>query len=155
MHRTSTRKQGLTRRARASTSTARHLTTIGLGAGPVMATRTARMLTHGFAPNSADTREMHRMVGEKVQAFGEGWMGMARSWADWQRLLWREGWQSWARLFAGSGLTPASLAREATARHARSVGLGFTRIADAGLAPFSRRVASNAKRLGKRQGSLR
>jgi hypothetical protein len=155
MHRASTRKKGLARRLQTSTSTARHLTTIGLGAGPVMVTRTARMLAHGFTPSSADTREMHRMVGEKVQAFGEGWMGMARSWADWQRLLWREGWQSWARLFAGSGLSMASLAREATARQARSLSQGFTRIADAGLAPISRRVASNAKRLGKRQGSLR
>jgi hypothetical protein len=106
----------------------------------VIALRSARMATGGFAPGAADRRELARMVAEKTAATGESMIGMTLQ-------LWRSSWElalAPARWWWRAWMSAASLARTTPAAAA-------ARIVDSGLAPVRRRVRANAKRLTRRK----
>ena len=143
---------------------------IATGAPQVIATRLARMAAHGANPSASDKREMHRMVNEKTQAFGNAWMAMGAQSMRMQQAMWqslmRSWWQPWwlgagARAFAWptTAMSPMaacalpSRGRQAQAARAMAatVNRGMTQMAAAGLAPVSRRVRSNVTRLSPRR----
>lgn len=155
---------------RAAARAGRDALAIATGAPQVIATRLARMAAHGPNPSPSDRREMHRMVSEKTQAFGDAWMAMgAQSMrmhqAMWQSLM-RSWWQPW---WLGSGARgvawpkaaspiAAAFALPSGARQARAaramaatLGRGVTQMTAAGLAPVGRRVRSNVTRLAPRR----
>ena len=142
---------------------------IAMGAPQVIATRVARMAAHGANPSASDRREMHRMVSEKTSAFGESWLAMGMQSMRMQQAFWQSMWQplmrpwwltSSARGFAWptfeSPLTAATrLSRSRQKALAATVNRGMAQMAAAGLAPVSRRVSGNVKRLASRSSSKR
>jgi hypothetical protein len=142
---------------------------IATGAPQVIATRMARMAAHGANPSPSDRREMHRMVDEKKQAFGNalvamGAQSMRMQQAMWQTLM-RSWWQPWSIGSASRAFTwPTAVSpmaafalpsRERQVKAARAMAAamsrGVTQMAAAGLAPVSRRVRSNVTRLAPRR----
>ncbi len=121
--------------------------------------RVARMAAHGMNPNASDRQEMHRMSSEKVAAFNEGLTAMAAQALKVQQMWWQQWFQILmspmslthftkpATLFSNPGTSAGARAY----RMADSVTKGMAQVAAVGLAPVSRTVASNVKRLNKRR----
>jgi hypothetical protein len=108
-------------------------------AGPVvMARRLSRLTAAGPSPGPGDRKEIVRMVQEKLDALGESMCatatGITKANQQFLRIL---------VLSAGDGVGPGC---------ARLVESGLTsslQIVDRSIAPFHRRVTSNAHRLSK------
>jgi hypothetical protein len=127
---------------------------IWLVAPQVIALRSARVLSDGFAPRAGTRREVARMVNEKTAAAGESATAMAFQ-------LWRTSWELalmparlWSGAWSGTGwwtpFAPAGgLVAMATAP--QRVAAAASRIVPSGLAPVRRRVTANAKRLRRRK----
>lgn len=101
------------------------------GSATVIATRTAAMAKAGKQPSAAHDREMKRMVDEKVDASAASLAGMTFAAAASCQSLWL------ASLWGGHAPSAMQLQR------------ATTRVLGAGLAPYSKTVRSNVKRLRK------
>lgn len=101
------------------------------GSATVIATRTAAMAKAGTRPSAAHDREMKRMVDEKVDASAASLAGMTFAAAASCQSLWL------ASLWGGHAPSAMQLQR------------ATTRVLGAGLAPYSKTVRSNVKRLRK------
>jgi len=135
------------------------------GAGEVIGKRTARMVTHGIAPNAEERLELQRMVEEKQSAMLEG------SVAAWQELvrISQAGWLEAVRLVMGNGINGPVLAglevtdviahTQRVIAHTAQTSLESLsrqlaapldtpiRIIDAAFAPVRATVAANRERL--------
>lgn len=112
--------------------------TMASAAPQVVALRLAQMAASGLNPSPRDRREMQRMSHEKVSAFNESCVAVGLQWMSLN--------QSLMRTWLGQAVQPSS-PHELAARSGHVVAHGIAQMAAAGLAPVSRRVASNAKRL--------
>lgn len=132
-------------------------------ASVVVGRRTARMATHGLAPNAAERRELRAMVDEKHAALVEGSIAACQEWMRLGQAAWLEA----LRLSMRNGTALVPLTTAATpfeaptgARHGarRKAASGpwttaldaSLRIADAALKPTRKRVAANHRRLTTR-----
>ena len=108
----------------------------------VMAHRIARMHSAGLTPGARDRAEFSRMTQEKADVFGESLQAMAAEVAAINNQVLLDGMAQWVRL-ALNPWQPAHLPSSAAWGHWQE------RIARKGMAPVHKRVAANAKRLGK------
>ncbi len=106
-------------------------------ASVVVGRRTARMATHGLAPNAAERRELRAMVDEKHAALVEGSIAACQEWMRLGQAAWLEALRLSMR--NGTALVPLTTALDASLR-----------IADAALKPTRKRVAANHRRLTTR-----
>lgn len=136
----------MTRRpSRAAGRASRSAYTIATGAPQVISHRLTRMAMHGMNPSAKDRREMHMMGAEKVNAFSQGWQAMLMQMMFAQQAWWQNWFTMWTR--PSTFTQPMSMHAAAT-RGNREMAQAMAKVADAGLAPVSRQVASNVKRLG-------
>lgn len=115
--------------------------TIASAAPHVISLRLAQMAASGLNPSARDRREMKRMSDEKVSAFNESFVAVGMQMARMQQALMTQ--------WLGSAFRP-TLPHHLAQTSANTMANGMAHMASAGLAPMSRRVASNAKRLGTR-----
>ena len=135
------------------------------GAGEVIGKRTARMVTHGIAPNAEERLELQRMIEEKHSAMMEGSIA---AWREFVRIS-QAGWLEAVRLVVGNGINGPVLAgldvtnvightqrvlahtveasMESVSRQMTAPLDTHLRIADAAFAPVRATVAANRKRL--------
>lgn len=124
--------------------------TIAAAAPQVISMRLARMAAHGFHPSASDRRELHRMSAEKLSAFSESWAAMGMQAMRMQQAF----WQNWFSMLMRAPLSfkPWSgpdTAHVASTRAAKAMASSLAQMTAVGLAPVSRRVAGNVKRLGR------
>jgi len=115
---------------------ARHWTEIAAFAPTVISERVLSAAAAGARPTARHQAEMNRMVVEKGEAAAESAMALWLAAVDSQQCAWQRAWR------AGRAVpVPADFALAATT--ARKLGRS--------LAPVSRRVTANAKRLSARR----
>ena len=124
---------------------------LGAAAPAVIALRTARMLAAGASPTAADRREMSRMVGEKLDAFGRSWWMMASrqqqaAFEAWLALA-RMGWAMWMRPFP---LASSTRARRDLQALQRRINRSQAAVLASGVAPLHRTATANLRRLARR-----
>jgi len=107
----------------------------------VMAHRIARMHNAGFNPDARDRAEFTRMTQEKADVFGESLHAMAAEVMALHGQAMQDGMAQWARL-TFNPWQPALPDAPAWNQWPE-------RIAQKAMEPVHRRVAANAKRLGK------
>lgn len=115
------------RRTRASSSSNGQLVAMSLAMPFVMATRMSGMWVNALKPSASGDRENTRMVAEKVAASFE-------SVAAAQAEVMRQSFEQGMRLMTGMQRTP---------------GLDLDKVLNVSLKPYSKRVAANARRLGR------
>ncbi len=115
--------------------------TIAAASPQVISLRLAQMAASGLNPSARDQREMHRMGAEKMTAMNESWVAMGAQAMRMQQAV----WAAWL----DSAMRP-TLPHRLAQNSSNAVAHGMAQMAAAGLAPMSRRVASNAKRLSSR-----
>ena len=124
---------------------------LGAAAPAVIAMRTARILAAGGSPTPADRREMSRMVGEKVDAFGRSWWAMASR----QQQAALEAWVALARAWWSPWMQMSSRPRSQAAvrrdmqRLQRRLGRSQAAVYASGLAPLHRTATANLRRLSR------
>lgn len=93
------------------------------------------------------------MSSEKVHAFGEAWAAMGWQVLRVQQAMW-SAWigslnAAWPTSFTGRKPFGPTMLGRAGRRQAQTLTEGFAQVAAAGLAPVRKRVAGNARRLGR------
>jgi hypothetical protein len=143
-----------------------------LAAPQVVAHRTARMAAAGPFPNAADAREFSMMGTEKVLAFSQAWMGVAREVGAFQQRMATAALGQWWSVMSAcnpitvwrplTGFPPSRNLTNASARLIRGVAAGsarsardlamsaLPRIAHSAVSPIHAKTTSNAKRLRRR-----
>ena len=115
----------MNRGARHSITMAKSAMQAAADAAVTVAARMPGLMTQGFDPTGAKTRESHRMVHEKMSAVCEGAVAAQLAWGG---LLFKA--------VLGGLRTPEDFS------------FGLARVAQAALAPAHRTVRANARRLG-------
>lgn len=129
---------------------------IGVRAPQVMALRSMQLATSGPFLDAAARREAWVMGPEKLAAVVEASLAVMHESAHWQQTFAAHAMSSWLQMWlalpgGGAGRRNAVRAtRRVEARGAVRSAAGAARISAAAIAPFHRRVTSNARRLGRR-----
>lgn len=125
----------------------------------VISRRTQRIAAAGAAPDTADRRELQRMVAEKMSASSESMqaiiLGSGKFCTDSFFRMCAEMTQHAASFYLGAGTTPSKAMRESQRSLARwgelnkSTANAAAKLAGAALEPYRRRATGNVKRLRK------
>ena len=143
-----------------------------LAAPQVIAQRTGRMAAAGPFPSPADRRELTTMGSEKMLAFSQAWMGVARDIGAFQQRTATAAIRQWWALMAAfnpvmvfrplTGFPPSTNLTNASVRLMRGMAAGslqsacnlavsaLPRIAHSAVSPVHAKATSNAKRLSRK-----
>ena len=113
------------------------LAEIAVAAPQVIAVRTARMLAAGANPGASDRAEFSRMYAEKVEAYWESMLAMAREAARAQQESARLAGVQWLRLWT----SPWSVVGPRAA----------SSVLSAAVKPVHKRATANARRLKRKR----
>jgi hypothetical protein len=148
-------------RSRRRTALPVRMAELALAAPQVIALRSARMMSAGHQPTSADRAEFLRMHAEKAQAAVECTLSVAArlmrasqasmqtAMLQWWRFMWAAPWWLTLRVFTGTATGFRGL-RLPQISNAAGTRLGSDLLA-AGLKPVHRRATANARRLTRRR----
>ncbi len=126
------------RSRRAAQRAGKNALTIAAASPQVISLRLAQMAASGMNPSARDQREMKRMSDEKLSAFNESCVAVSKQMMRMQQNL--------MATWLSSAFRP-TLPHRLAHNSGQAMVNGMAQMAAAGLAPMSKRVASNARRL--------